>query len=183
MPGVRDVPQRTRQSPHRQPRPPHPRQVRVWGGGMYMLKVFYERADELGLLVFHDSMYAQKGHAPKDTPTQDAELRHNIRRLSEYPSIVLFDGCNECTVVTEPNSSTSIYADFVMRIVAEEDPTRIVWPSCPAKGWRTGVHMLTGLPNGNRLTTPDKTPARCTTVPGEKCIEVHRETRCIKFAD
>jgi hypothetical protein len=37
---------------------------------------------------------------------------------------------------------------------AQEDMSRPVWPSCPAAGWTTGVHRLTGLPNGNALTTP-----------------------------
>jgi hypothetical protein len=35
----------------------------------------------------------------------------------------------------------------------QEDTSRAVWPSCPASGWATGVHRLTGLPNGNPLTT------------------------------
>ena len=147
--------------------------VRVWGGGIYFPQSFYAACDELGLLVFHDMQYAQNGHAPLRSAVQAKELRHNVRRLSEHPAIVLWDGCNECTVVNN-DPTTGIYADFVMRIVAEEDPTRIVWPSCPAKGWSSGVHMLTSKPNGNALRTPDKTPERCTTVPGAKCIEVHR---------
>ena len=46
-----------------------------------------------------------------------------------------------------------------------------VWPSCPALGWSSGVHKLTSMPNGNPLTTPDKTTTRCTNVAGAKCIE------------
>jgi beta-mannosidase len=120
-------------------------------------------------------MYAQKGHAPVANAIQEAELRHNVRRLSHHPSIVLFDGCNECTVVTsDPESETAVYASFVMTTVANEDKSRIVWPSCPADGWSAGVHKLTGLPNGEALLTPDTTTARCTTVPGRQCIEIHR---------
>lgn len=122
--------------------------------------------------MFHDAMYAQNGHAPRVTPTQDAELRHNIRRLSHHPSIVLFDGCNECTVSMTAN--TAIYATFVLTVIASEDMSRIVWPSCPADGWTTGVHKLTSLPNGRPLTTPDTTTDRCTTVKGRTCIEIHR---------
>jgi len=43
-----------------------------------------------------------------------------------------------------------------MTVVAQEDRSRAVWPSCPALGWTTGVHKLTAMPNGNPLTTPDK---------------------------
>jgi beta-mannosidase len=42
-----------------------------------------------------------------------------VRRLSSHPSIVMWDGCNECHVVL--NTSTGIYATFVMTVVAEED--------------------------------------------------------------
>lgn len=147
--------------------------IRVWGGGMYLPQIWYDTCDELGILVFHDMMYAQKGHAPLKTATQDAELRHQIRRLSHHPSIIIWDGCNECTVAMS-DPGTSIYATFVMTVVAEEDKMRVIWPSCPAKGWSTGVHKLTSMPNGKALTTPDKKSQRCTTIPGAKCIEVHR---------
>ena len=40
---------------------------------------------------YHDMQYTSSGggtHGPVVTPTQDAELRHQIRRLSHHPSIV-----------------------------------------------------------------------------------------------
>ena len=42
--------------------------------------------------------------------TQDAEFRHQVRRLSHHPSIVIWDGCNECTVII--GTPTGIYATF-----------------------------------------------------------------------
>ena len=53
------------------------------------------------------------------------------------------------------NTSTAVYATLVMTVVAEEDGSRAIWPSCPAIGWTTGVHMLDATPNGKTLTTPD----------------------------
>jgi beta-mannosidase len=102
----------------------HINMLRVWGGGVYLPQVWYDTCDELGVLVFHDMMYAQQGHAPTADATQAAELRHNVRRLSHHPSLVLYDGCNECTV--DMNASTAIYANFVMTTVAEEDRSRAV---------------------------------------------------------
>ena len=37
----------------------------------------------------------------------------------------------------------------MLAVVAEEDPSRVVWPSCPSKGWVSGVNRLTALPNGS----------------------------------
>jgi len=84
-----------------------------------------------------------------------------VRRLSAHPSIVIWDGCNECRVVM--GTSTAVYATFVMTVVAQEDASRAVWPSCPALGWTGGVHRLDVLPNGKALTTP----------PNGKTIETH----------
>ena len=36
--------------------------------------------------------YAQQGHSPHNTTDEDGELRHQIRRLSSHPSIVMWDG-------------------------------------------------------------------------------------------
>ena len=55
-------------------------------------------------------------------------------------------------------SPTAIYATFVMTIVAQEDKSRVVWPSCPASGWTGGVNRLTSIPNGKPLTTPTVGP-------------------------
>ncbi|CAE8627680.1 unnamed protein product [Polarella glacialis] len=130
--------------------------LRVWGGGIFLPDSFYDACDEMGLLVYHDMQYAQSGHAPQACAAQDAELRHQVRRLSHHPSIAVWDGCNECQVIM--GTPTGIYATFVLTVVAQEDQSRPIWPSCPAVGWATGVHRLTSLPNGNALTTldPDK---------------------------
>jgi len=126
--------------------------LRVWGGGMFLPDVWYDACDDLGIIVYHDMQYAQSGHSPAATATQDEELRHTVRRLSSHASIVVWDGCNECQVIMD--TGTGIYAKFVMTVVAEEDKSRAVWPSCPALGWSTGVRKLDALPNGRPLTTP-----------------------------
>jgi beta-mannosidase len=123
--------------------------LRVWGGGMFLPREWYEACDELGIMVYHDMQYAQGGHSPKNNAVQDAELRHQIRRLASHASIVMWDGCNECRVLM--GKATGIYATFVMTVVAEEDQSRAIWPSCPALGWTGGVDRLTSIPNGKPL--------------------------------
>ena len=66
---------------------------------MFLPDAWYDACDELGIVVYHDMQYAQSGHAPAVTADQDAELRHQVRRLASHPSIVVWDGCNECRVL------------------------------------------------------------------------------------
>ena len=99
--------------------------LRVWGGGMFLPDAWYDACDELGVLVYHDMQYAQGSHDPANTPEQDAELRHSVRRLSAHPSIVMWDGCNECRV--KMGTATDMYATSVVTVVAQEDKTRAVW--------------------------------------------------------
>jgi len=89
-------------------------------------------------------MYAQGGHSPSVTATQRSEIIYQVRRLSHHPSIVIWDGCNEC-------GGQGIYSSFVVTTVAQVDQSRAVWPSCPSSGWVTGVDTLYGLPNGQPL--------------------------------
>jgi beta-mannosidase len=99
-------------------------------------------------MVYHDMAYASdagKTHGPIATPTQHAELRHQIRRLSHHPAIVLWDGNNEVPVnMWQPSG---VFASFVMTVVAQEDQSRAVWPSSPSRGWATGVHRLYQTPD------------------------------------
>lgn len=124
--------------------------LRVWGGGLFLPSIFYDSCDANGILIFHDMMYAQDGHSPNNQSlTQELEFRHQIRRLSAHPSIMLFGGCNECHVII--GTDTGVYATFVMTIVAQEDTSRIIVPSCPSAGWSAGVNRLTGFANGSPL--------------------------------
>lgn len=151
--------------------------LRIWGGGLFFYDAFYDRADELGLLILHDLMFIEQGHGPccpfygaasgwsnaghaynvscecegEAAGTQKAELLHQLRRLSAHPSIAVWDACNEC-------GAFGLYSDFVMTTVAREDRSRPVWPSCPSNGWVSGVVRGTGLPNGKPLiNSPGKT--------------------------
>lgn len=74
--------------------------IRVWGGGQYEFDIFYDLADEAGIMIWHDMMFAcamYKG-------TQDyldniaAETRDNVRRLRNHPSIAMWNGNNEVYV-------------------------------------------------------------------------------------
>ena len=68
----------------------------LWRGGIFQHDAWYDACDELGILIYHDAMFAQGNHAPAVTPMQTAELQYQVRRLAEHPSVAIWDGCNEC---------------------------------------------------------------------------------------
>ncbi|MGE8247224.1 MAG: beta-mannosidase [Stenotrophomonas maltophilia] len=72
--------------------------LRNWGGGYYEDDVFFDIADELGLLVWQDFMFGggmQPGYDPAFRANVVDEARDNVRRLRHHPSVVLWCGNNE----------------------------------------------------------------------------------------
>ncbi len=72
--------------------------LRVWGGGCYESDTFYQRCDELGLLVWQDFGFACKQYPLTDKALHvnaTEEARYQVRRLSGYPSLALLCGNNE----------------------------------------------------------------------------------------
>lgn len=121
--------------------------LRIWGGGLPPYTSFLDAADQYGIMLMIDQMYSDQAdsyHMALQTIDQDTELRHTIRRSASHPSIVLYDGCNEC-------GGSGLFESFVMTTVAEEDNSRPPWPSSPSDGWMNGVDRLYGLPTGTGL--------------------------------
>ena len=38
--------------------------LRIWAGGVYQPRAFYEECDAQGVLVYHDMMFIEQGHGP-----------------------------------------------------------------------------------------------------------------------
>ena len=71
--------------------------LRVWGGGIYEDDAFYEAADEAGILIWQDFMFACTTY-PSDTTflrRVREEAAYNIRRLRNHASLALWAGNNE----------------------------------------------------------------------------------------
>ncbi|MCU4975523.1 glycoside hydrolase family 2 protein [Halobacteria archaeon AArc-m2/3/4] len=122
--------------------------IRVWGGGYYELDTFYELCDELGLLVWQDFMFSCALYPATDEflETVEAEVRYQVRRLANHPSIALWCGNNEneMSLVNWFDDSEHIdefYADYerlndetIAPAVEAEDPSRTFWPGSPSSG-------------------------------------------------
>ena len=68
--------------------------MRVWGGGIYETDYFYELADQFGIMIWQDMMFAC-GLYPTDhnfIKSVTAEITQNIRRLQHHPSIAMWAG-------------------------------------------------------------------------------------------
>ena len=116
--------------------------MRIWGGGVYLPSIFYATADEVGVMVYHDLMNRDYYTGLAD---EVRAYQSQVRRLATHPSIVIWDGCNEC------DANQGQIGTTVMTVLTNEDSSRAVWPSCPAQGWRSGVNRLSSHPDGMKL--------------------------------
>lgn len=71
--------------------------LRVWGGGIYEEDYFYEKCDELGILVWQDFMFACAMHPGDEEFLENVkqEAIDNVKRLRNHASIALWCGNNE----------------------------------------------------------------------------------------
>ena len=74
--------------------------IRIWGGGMYAKEEFLDACDELGIMVWHDFMFACAMYPGNESFLKNvsAELDQQIPRLASHPSLVYFNGNNEVDV-------------------------------------------------------------------------------------
>uniref|UniRef100_V5GTZ4 Beta-mannosidase B n=1 Tax=Anoplophora glabripennis TaxID=217634 RepID=V5GTZ4_ANOGL len=75
----------------------HMNMLRVWGGGVYESDYFYDLADELGILIWQDFMFACSLYPTNEEYLNNVldEVRHQVKRLSSHASIALYSGNNE----------------------------------------------------------------------------------------
>jgi beta-mannosidase len=77
--------------------------LRVWGGGIYEADALYDAADEFGVLIWQDFMFACANYPayPDYLKSVNREARQNVRRLEHHPSVVLWAGNNEDYQIVE----------------------------------------------------------------------------------
>ena len=121
--------------------------IRVWGGGIYEDRAFYEVCDELGLLVWQDFLFACACYPEEEVLHAEvvAEARDNVTRLAPHPSLITWNGNNEnlwlhgaMDWAGQPGGDRSwgekYYLETLPAIVAELDPTRPYQAGSPWSG-------------------------------------------------
>lgn len=75
----------------------HMNMIRVWGGGTYEDDRFYDLADENGILVWQDFMFActTYPHDPLFLQRVKEEAEYNVRRLRNHACLAMWCGNNE----------------------------------------------------------------------------------------
>jgi beta-mannosidase len=138
--------------------------VRVWGGGVYEDEHFYDQCDSLGLMVWQDFMFACAAYPsfPAFADNVAAEVRENIRRLRNHPSIIKWCGNNEVFLAMKNwgwqlkygihgknndamfQSYDDLFQTLIPGILAEEDPDRPYSHTTPTSSWHKASEIGRG---------------------------------------
>ncbi|XP_053372785.1 beta-mannosidase-like [Mercenaria mercenaria] len=126
--------------------------LRVWGGGIYETDYFYDLADEYGILIWQDFMFACALYPANEEFLSSVreEVTYQIIRLKNHPSVFVYSGNNENEVAITGgwwpgvfrnqklmSDYVKLYINTIQDIVKEDDPTRPFLISSPSNGVRT----------------------------------------------
>ena len=113
--------------------------LRLWGGGIYESEDFYDLCDEMGLLVWHDFMFACT-LCPFDRAFLEnvrAEAEYQVKRVRHHACLALWCGNNELAQLNtaelaEPSRRAGYEALFhhiLPAVVAACDGVTSYWPT------------------------------------------------------
>ncbi|EYC21400.1 hypothetical protein Y032_0019g3800 [Ancylostoma ceylanicum] len=127
--------------------------LRVWGGGVYESEEFYDYADEKGILLWQDLMFACALY-PIDDDFLDSvrtEVQQQVWRIKHHASVLVWAGNNENEIAIRSHwwsvanytedkqveDYTVLYSGTIKSLVEAADPSRPFLLSSPSNGVRT----------------------------------------------
>lgn len=131
--------------------------IRVWGGGLYETDYFYQLCDELGILLWHDFMFActtYPDHQEWFRNLTFKEMDYQTKRLRNHACIGLFCGTNEnhwlFNKIDTPKWNIDItynhqYGLYIPNVVAKE----VMRKNCPH------IPYWNSSPYGGKLPNDD----------------------------
>lgn len=124
--------------------------LRVWGGGVYETDYFYDLADELGILIWQDMMFAVSLYPVGAEFLQNVaiEVQQQVRRLHRHPSIIAWAANNEneqaiasawwpqmfLRMPQYRKDYRKLYIETMMPVIQREDTSRPFLSSSPSNG-------------------------------------------------
>lgn len=129
--------------------------LRVWGGGEYLSDEFYTLADQYGVMIWQDFMFSGS-YYPADSgflKSVDEELKYQIKRIAQHPSLVLWCGNNEIDVAAKnwgwekkynysiqqqaqfKKNYEKLFQQFIPARIAELDPSIPYIHTSPLSNW------------------------------------------------
>ncbi|OHX64798.1 hypothetical protein NH26_22805 [Flammeovirga pacifica] len=132
--------------------------LRVWGGGIYEDKRFYDLCDEMGILVWQDFMFACSMYPGNQAFLDNVkeEAIDNVKRLRNHASIALWCGNNEMEMAWAPHNPEAgwgwkeqytkaqqkeiwenyekIFHSILPQVVTEFTDEQFYWASSPTGG-------------------------------------------------
>ncbi|XP_013184621.2 beta-mannosidase-like [Amyelois transitella] len=129
----------------------HMAMLRVWGGGIYESDYFYQKCDELGILIWQDFLFACSMYPayPEFLDNVKIEILQNVIRLQHHPSIALWAGNNENESALRDNwydtlsqfekykeEYIKLYVDTIKPIVTDVDNKEYI-VSSPSNGLKS----------------------------------------------
>ncbi|XP_077483314.1 beta-mannosidase-like [Amblyomma americanum] len=124
--------------------------LRVWGGGVYESDYFYDTADELGILIWQDMMFAVSLYPVNAAFLQNVatEIQQQVRRLHRHPSIFTWAANNEneeaiayfwwpqmiLRIAQYRSDYRKLYIDTIQPVIEREDRSRPFLSSSPSNG-------------------------------------------------
>ncbi|MBV6812218.1 glycoside hydrolase family 2 protein, partial [Xanthomonas campestris pv. pennamericanum] len=137
--------------------------LRVWGGGYYQDDDFYDVADELGIMLWQDFMFASA--VPPNTveyrESSRLEAIDQVKRLRDHPSIVVWCGNNEVQTGWEnwgwvdfkkdvgPEESsliergmTTLFGSILREVVNTYDGDVPYWATSPGTDFDTDANQV-----------------------------------------
>ena len=115
--------------------------LRVWGGGIYEDDYFYEKCDELGIMIWQDFMFACASYPEFQEFIENVknEAIQVVKRLRNHPSIVIWCGNNENEWIwvdktgksPDEMPGASIFNEILPSVCDSYDGTRPYWRSSP----------------------------------------------------
>jgi beta-mannosidase len=138
--------------------------LRVWGGGVYEDDYFYQLADENGILIWHDFMFAGAMYPADSAFLQSitSEAAYQVKRLRNHPCMALWCGNNEIDVAWKnwgwqktyaidevqqkrlTENYKQIFEKLLPSIINRYDSGRFYMHSSPQSNWGRSVDFKSG---------------------------------------